>query len=431
LNSNIISISDTQFSEALQGVETIRSVSEGRQIWSEAHRGFTNDNLSVFNTVKSLDRWLSFRLEFLGNLVVFSVSLASILLSKYGKLASGSAGWGLTQALSITGLLNWAVRCLTDFETQMMSVLRITEITDLDSSGKIPKEKKEPGAAMPSIFKEKLGLSPSSKVDRSLLQTKWPWRGFISFRNVSLKYNSASPLVLKKVSIDVPPGSTLGVVGRTGSGKSSLLLALFRIVEIENDGSISIDGIDIRSIGLKTLRQSLSIIPQEPILFAGTLLFNLDATGKVSEEEAWEALKKASPELMEEFKGGNGLNTIITEGGKNFSVGERQIICLARALLRKSKILVLDEATSSVDSRTDKEIQETIRKEFVEKGVTVITVAHRLETVLGNDKIVVLGNGQVLEYGTPSSLLRRSNGELRKLVDDDVKKRRSADPVSI
>lgn len=161
------------------------------------------------------------------------------------------------------------------------------------------------------------------------------------------------------------------------------------------------------------------------VLFAGTVMYNLDATNKSTEEDAWSALRAASPELARQFENeGTGLQTKITEGGKNLSLGQRQLICLARALLRKSKILVLDEATSSVDSQTDAQVQATIRREFVEKGVTVITVAHRLETVLGYEKICVLGNGSVLEYGSPAELVQRENGELKRLVDADLQNKR-------
>eukprot|EP00814_Leptocylindrus_danicus_P020533 CAMPEP_0116010722 /NCGR_PEP_ID=MMETSP0321-20121206/4158_1 /TAXON_ID=163516 /ORGANISM="Leptocylindrus danicus var. danicus, Strain B650" /LENGTH=316 /DNA_ID=CAMNT_0003479851 /DNA_START=1175 /DNA_END=2125 /DNA_ORIENTATION=- len=305
----------------------------------------------------------------------------------------------------------------------MMSVLRITEITDLDSNGKMPRELKNAGEAIPKLNECSLQLPSTVKDDSGLMESGWPWEGHVNFRNVSMRYNALSPLALQNVSIDVPAGTTLGVVGRTGSGKSSLLLALFRIVELEGTGGIEIDGVDIRSISLDSLRQSLAIIPQDPVLFAGTLLFNLDATGRVTAEDAWHALEKASPDLAQEFRDGSGLDTMIAEGGKNMSVGQRQLICLARALLRKSKILVLDEATSAVDSKTDAQVQSTIRKQFVEKGVTVITVAHRLETVLGYDRIVVLGAGKVLEFGSPSTLLRQKSGELRKLVDADTKKR--------
>ena len=196
-------------------------------------------------------------------------------------------------------------------------------------------------------------------------------------------------------------------------------MTLFRLVEIESGGSIEIDGVDIRSVGLEDLRQSLAIIPQDPVLFAGSIAYNLDATGKASPEDMWEALEAASPSLAQQFRNSGGLDSQIVEAGKNLSLGQRQLICLARALLRKSKILVMDEATSSIDAKTDQEVQETIRREFVDKGVTVITVAHRLDTVLGYDKIAVLGDGRMLEYGNPDALLRIPRGELRRLVDAD------------
>lgn len=240
-----------------------------------------------------------------------------------------------------------------------------------------------------------------------------------------------------------------------------MLVTLFRLVEIEAGGRIEIDGVDIRSVSTQKLRQSLSIIPQgkilpelscssmyianhavetrriycshtnlllffvyldfrpDPVLFVGSVASNLDATGKASEEEMWQALQAASPSLAEQFKQSQGLDTSVSEGGKNLSLGQRQLLCLARALLRRSKILVLDEATASVDPTTDQEVQATIRREFVDKGVTVITVAHRLQTVLSSDKIAVLGNGEVLEYGTPKELLQNKDGEFRRLFDAD------------
>jgi ABC-type multidrug transport system fused ATPase/permease subunit len=163
-------------------------------------------------------------------------------------------------------------------------------------------------------------------------------------------------------------------------------------------------------------------------LFSGTLRYNLDATEKASDEEAWAALEAASPELAQQFRnGGDGLDTEISEGGDNLSVGQRQLICLARALLKRSKVLVMDEATSSVDTKTDAQVQETIRREFIEKnGATVITIAHRLNVVLGYDKIVVLDEGEVMEYGSPDDLLKKPQGYLRKLVDADRKKRRQS-----
>ena len=362
-------------------------------------------NLSFF-CIKALDRWLSVRLESLGNVVVFSAAVASVFLTRAGKLKSGSAGWGLTQALSITGLLTWAVRVLTEMETQFMSVMRVSELTDLD---------------LESTSTSGLETEPSpSSSEASLLKSGWPWKGHVKFDNVSMRYNPSSPLVLKNVSADIPAGSTLGVVGRTGSGKSSLLLTLFRLVEVEGAGRITIDGVDIRSLTLHGLRDSLSIIPQSPTLFAGTLMYNLDASGRASAEDAWNALEAASPELARQFReAGTGLDTIISEGGENLSLGQRQLVCLARALIKRSKILVLDEATSSVDTKTDAQVQATIRREFVQKGVTVITVAHRLDTVLSYDKILVLDDGKPVEMGAPDELLKRPKGYLRFLYEAD------------
>ena len=436
----------THFGEAIRGTEIIRSVPNASNLWSAQHQGLMDRNLSVLYAVKAIDRWLSIRLETLGNIVVFTSAIASVYLTRAGKLKAGSAGWGLTQALSITGLLTWAVRTLTDLESNMMSVVRVEELTDLDADevkeklpvdgGKAPKKSKMPrepaGPGEGLLRLQAAGNEPNLPVapgsDKVLLQCGWPWKGNVVFKNASMRYNEASPLVLKNVTLGVPPGTTLGVVGRTGSGKSSLLLTLFRLVEIEAGGSIEIDGVDIRSLSVQGLRESLSIIPQDPVLFAGSVMYNLDATGKATPEDAWAALEAASPQLAQQFhNSGTGLDTYISEGGKNLSQGQRQLICLARAMLRKSMILVMDEATSSVDSKTDAQVQQTIRREFVDKGVTVITVAHRLDTVLGYDKIAVLGNGYLVEYGSPKELLKKRDGELRSLVDADrLNKRKGA-----
>jgi ATP-binding cassette, subfamily C (CFTR/MRP), member 1 len=252
----------TNFGEAIRGSETIRSVPGATQLWKAKHRHYTNTNLGVFGSVKALDRWLSMRLETLGNIVVLATSLSSIVLSRAGRLKAGSVGWGLTQSLAITGLMAWAVRTLTDLESNMMSVVRVQELTDVDSNESdaiIPKESDED--FYPDL--ERAIVSPTSpKCSDALVESGWPWHGHVSFCNVSMRYSPGSPLVLDRVSIDVPRGTTLGIVGRTGSGKSSLLLTLFRLAEIEGDGNIQIDGVDIRSVQLRSLRRSLAIIPQ-------------------------------------------------------------------------------------------------------------------------------------------------------------------------
>jgi ATP-binding cassette subfamily C (CFTR/MRP) protein 1 len=220
----------THFGEALRGSETIRSIPGSDKMWSESHRSLTDINLGVFHSVKVLDRWLTARLETLGNIVVFSSAVASVLLTRSGKLKAGRAGWGLTQALSITGLLTWAVRTLTDLETNMMSVTRVKELTELEreevdledlgrETAPMSKELSGPGEALrPLLSQDSLfNSTPASLDSQALITNGWPWRGSIKFKNVSMRYNAAAPFVLNGVNLTVPAGTTLGVVGRTGT----------------------------------------------------------------------------------------------------------------------------------------------------------------------------------------------------------------------
>lgn len=218
----------THFREALKGAETIRSIPTGRSLWSNYHQHLSDENLSQYYSVKALDRWLSVRLESLGNIVVFSAAVMSIVLTRAGRLKSGAAGWGLTQALSITGLLAWCVRVLTDLETQFMSVMRTLEVTDLESTSvkgmdgnkvkpQMPREYYGAGEALQVLESSSTGVSPQPlQSDADLLQSGWPWRGHVEFKNISMRYNPSSPLVLKNVSANIPAGTTMGVVGRTG-----------------------------------------------------------------------------------------------------------------------------------------------------------------------------------------------------------------------
>ena len=216
----------THFREALRGAETIRSIPTATSLWSNEHRHLADANLSIFYSVKNLDRWLSVRLETLGNVVVLSAAFASIFLTRAGRLKSGSAGWGLTQALSITGLLAWCVRVLTDLETQFMSVMRVLEVTDLESTTvdaggdikpRMPREHYGAGEALQVLQYSSTTLpQPQPPTDADLLESGWPWRGHIELKNVSMRYNPYSSLVLKNVSVNIPAGTTLGIVGRTG-----------------------------------------------------------------------------------------------------------------------------------------------------------------------------------------------------------------------
>lgn len=236
----------------------------------------------------------------------------------------------------------------------------------------------------------------------------WPRTGKVKFHNMSLRYDPNGNPILKNLRIEIQAGWKVGVVGRTGAGKSSLISALFRLSHI--DGIIEIDNINTASISLESLRSKVSIIPQDPVLFSESVRYNLDPFGLYSDDELWRALEDV------ELKGSiESLDYRVTEGGANFSVGQRQLICLARAILRNNKVLVLDEATANVDPQTDALIQRTIREKF--QKYTVITVAHRLHTVMDSDRILVMEAGMAKEFDAPHILLEMENGMLRNMIE--------------
>lgn len=279
-----------------------------------------------------------------------------------------------------------AVRQSTEFESQMTSVERILEYKALDSEGQL-----ELGNGK---------LSPS-----------WPRYGQIRFSNVSFTYGGCENRVLKDLSFTIEGGEKVGIVGRTGAGKSSLLASLFRMVEPE--GNVFIDGVDTKAIGLHDLRKKISIIPQEPVLFMGPVRHNLDPFNEHSDDDMWRVLGEVQlKETVSELQG--QLDAQLTEGGSNFSAGQRQLICLARAILRNNKILVLDEATANVDHKTDSLIQQTIRERF--RDCTVITIAHRLNTIIDCDRVLVLDAGKLIEFDEPFKLLQNPASQFRKLV---------------
>lgn len=277
-------------------------------------------------------------------------------------------------------MVQYGVRQITETLQQMTSVERILQYTDLEPE-KSSNEK-----------------PPSD----------WPRTGKVKFHNMSLRYDPKGTPVLKNLRLEIQSGWKVGVVGRTGAGKSSLISALFRLAPI--DGIIEIDNINASSISLECLRTNLSIIPQDPVLFSESVRYNLDPFGLYTDDQLWRSLEDV--ELKSQIE---GLDFRVTEGGSNFSVGQRQLICLARAILRNNKILVLDEATANVDPQTDALIQRTIREKF--EKYTVITVAHRLHTVMDSDRILVMEAGSVKEFDHPHILLENENGILRDMVD--------------
>lgn len=300
---------------------------------------------------------------------------------------SSTIGLAITSAITLTNVFQWGVRQSVETENYMTSVERVDEYSNL-----------EPEAALES--------PPDRRPPK-----EWPQTGQIEFRQVTLRYSEDAPPVLKNLSFKIASREKIGIVGRTGAGKSSMISALFRMHEPE--GQIIIDEIDSKSIGLHELRSKLSIIPQDPVLFTGPVRRNLDPFGLYGDEKLWQALSDVQlAGAVKELEG--GLDAVLSEGGSNFSVGQRQLICLARAILKQNRILVLDEATANVDHKTDSLIQQTIRSKFAD--CTVLTIAHRLNTIMDSDRVLVLDAGQVIEFDHPYKLLENEYGTFTSMV---------------
>ncbi|XP_075908924.1 multidrug resistance-associated protein 1 isoform X2 [Petromyzon marinus] len=322
------------------------------------------------------NRWLAVRLEILANLIVFFATLFAVV-SRHS-LSPGIVGLSVSYALQVTLTLNWLVRMTSELETNIVAVERLKEYSDLPTEAAWEIAATRPPAT-------------------------WPHCGDLEFVDYSLRYRDGLELALNQLTFSVRGGEKVGIVGRTGAGKSSLTLGLFRIVEPAS-GLIRIDGVDIARLGLTELRSRLTIIPQEPVLFAGSLRWNLDPFGRHEDAELWQVLRMAHLEdFVQQLAG--GLDHTCCEGGENLSVGQRQLVCLARALLRRTRVIVLDEATAAVDLSTDALIQASIRSHFAQ--CTVLTIAHRLHTVIDYDRLLVLDAGRIVEYDSPQALLER------------------------
>ncbi|XP_006182975.2 LOW QUALITY PROTEIN: canalicular multispecific organic anion transporter 1 [Camelus ferus] len=363
----------SHFSETVSGLSVIRAFEHQQRFLKHNEMSIDTNQKCVFSWITS-NRWLAVRLELIGNLIVFFSSLMMVIYRK--TLDGDTVGFVLSNSLNITQTLNWLVRMTSEIETNIVAVERINEYIKVENEAPWVTDKRPPEG--------------------------WPSKGEIQFSNYQVRYRPELDLVLRGITCEIKSAEKIGVVGRTGAGKSSLTNSLFRILEAA-DGQITIDGVDIASIGLHDLREKLTIIPQDPILFSGSLRMNLDPFNNYSDEEIWKALELAH---LKSFVAGLqlGLSHEVTEGGDNLSIGQRQLLCLARALLRKSKILIMDEATAAVDIETDQLIQTTIQNEF--SHCTTITIAHRLHTIMDSDKVMVLDQGKIVEYGNPEELLK-------------------------
>ncbi|KAL5697636.1 ATP-binding cassette sub- C member 8 [Ranunculus cassubicifolius] len=370
--------------ETSLGVATIRAFSMMNRFFHNYLKLIDADAKLFFHS-NALMEWLVVRVEALQNLTLFTAALLLVLLPQ-GTIAPGFVGLSLSYALALTGTQVFMTRWYCNLSNYIVSVERIKQFMH------IPQE-------------------PPAIVDDKRPPTSWPSMGRIDLENLKIKYRPNAPLVLKGITCTCKEGTRVGVVGRTGSGKTTLISALFRLVEPES-GRILIDGLDICSIGLRDLRLKLSIIPQEPTLFKGTVRTNLDPLGLYSDQQIWEAIEKC--QLKATISGlPNLLDSSVSDEGDNWSVGQRQLFCLGRVLLKRNKILVLDEATASIDSATDAILQKVIREEF--SNCTVITVAHRVPTVVDSDMVMVLSYGKLVEYDAPSKLME-TNSSFSKLV---------------
>jgi ABC-type multidrug transport system fused ATPase/permease subunit len=385
-----------QFGETLSGMTTIRAYG--------VERRFIRENLIKVNTQSrpfiylwACNRWLAFRADFLGNSVLFFAGVFIIL--SIGKIDAGSAGISLSYAMSFTDNVLWLVRQYGMNEQNMNSMERIKEYLDVEQEAEAVVEDSRPAET-------------------------WPEKGSVEFVDYTTRYRADLEPVLKGITLKVNAKEKVGIVGRTGAGKSSLTLALFRALEADC-GQILVDGVDIGGIGLQDLREKITIVPQDPTLFTGTIRSNLDPFDQYTDGQIFEALRRvhligdeelssvatdtATNDGLSRRTGGAASNknvflellTPVAESGSNLSQGQRQLLCLARAMLKKPKVLVMDEATASIDYNTDSKIQDTIREM---KG-TVITIAHRLQTIVDYDKVLVLDKGEMVEYAHPWELI--------------------------
>jgi len=389
--------------ESVDGVAVIRAFAAEHSL-NDRMASMLDMQQHAYYLVCAAQSWLAVRLELVGTLVVTFAALLAVVehsINGANEVFAGLAGLAISYALSVTQSLNWSVRMASDMEANMVAVERVMEYTDLDSEG-----------------------DRHTSVDDALPKN-WPSGGELDMKSAKLRYRPGLPFVLKGLDLHIPSGSKVGVVGRTGAGKSTLMVALLRVVELA-EGEVSIDGQNIRKVGLAKLRSNIAVIPQDPVLYSGTVRTNLDPFDDFADDKLYEVLdrvglhtsKSASTSSSSLSSLGQArvesLSDDVSEGGSNFSVGQRQLLVIARALLNGSNLVIMDEATAAVDAETDAAIQKVMRVEFAQ--ATVITVAHRINTIMDSDYILVMADGRAAEFDKPKTLLERG-GLFRDLVE--------------
>ncbi|KAI5833117.1 hypothetical protein K523DRAFT_413569, partial [Schizophyllum commune Tattone D] len=388
------------FSESLSGLATIRAYGEAERFKKDNEKHVNIENRAYWLTVAN-QRWLAIRLDAMGATLTFVVAILAV--GTRFSISPSQTGVVLSYILSVQQSFGWMVKQWAEAENNMSSVERLVH------------------------YAREIEQEPAYYIPENKPPSPWPSKGEIEMKDIVMKYRPELPAVVKGVSMKVAPGEKIGIVGRTGAGKSSIMTALFRLVELTS-GSIVIDGVDISTVGLADLRSGLSIIPQDPLLFSGTLRSNLDPFGQHDDARLWDALKRSylveSEKAVHHDGGPEGartpvnrfsLDTIVEDEGNNLSIGQRSLVSLARALVKDTNILILDEATASVDYETDRNIQETIAREF--KDRTILCIAHRLRTIIGYDRICVMDAGKIAEFDTPAVLFEKSDGIFRSMCE--------------
>ncbi|KAM7521484.1 hypothetical protein LguiA_011386 [Lonicera macranthoides] len=364
------------FSESISGVMTIRCFRK-QETFSHENIRRVNENLRMDFHNNGANEWLGFRLELIGSLI-FCFSTMFMIVLPSSIIKPENVGLSLSYGLSLNGTLFWAIYMSCFVENKMVSVERIKQFSSIPSEAEW----------------RKTDCLPSQN---------WPTHGNVELKDLQVRYRPNTPLVIKGITLNIRGGEKIGVVGRTGGGKSTLIQVFFRLVE-PSGGKVIVDGIDISVLGLHDLRSRFGIIPQEPVLFEGTVRSNIDPIGEHSDEEIWKSLERCQLKDVVAAKPGR-LDSAVVDNGDNWSVGQRQLLCLGRVMLKHSRLLFMDEATASVDSQTDAVIQRIIREDFA--ACTIISIAHRIPTVMDCDRVLVIDAGWAKEYDKPSRLLER------------------------
>ncbi|CAL5002918.1 unnamed protein product [Urochloa decumbens] len=386
INGTTKSLVANHLGESISGAVTIRAFKQENHFFTKMLELIDNNASPSFHCFAATE-WLTQRLEIMSATILSSSAFIFTLLP-LGTFNSGVVGMVLSYGLSLNMLFLFSIQNQCSLANQIISVERLNQYMHIAS--------------------EALGM-----VEDNQLPANWPSVGKIELHDLEIQYNQESSPVLHGITCTIEGGEKIGIVGRTGSGKTTLINAIFRLVE-PSGGTIIIDGQDITAVGLHDLRSRICLIPQDPVLFHGSIRYNLDPQGYFSDEQILEVLDKC--QLVEVVREKQGLDSPVVEGGSNWSTGQRQLLCLGRALLRKSRILILDEATSSIDNATDVIIQKIIRTEF--KDSTVITIAHRIPTVMDCSKILVINDGKMVEYDRPQKLLETEGSLFKGLLNE-------------